>query len=122
MVSFTHEQNIICIKTPLDGMTHEQAILCWNLFTGHVVGSLPIKRKKIMHRMMITDICQRTLTGRQRSSELRGKDKPKNKQLSIFLSQMEAFVLIIFQLFFAIRKLGILLGYSPVLAAEYLVT
>ena len=52
-----------------------------------------------MHRMMITDICQRTLTGRQRSSELRGKDKPKNKQLSIFLSQMEAFVLIIFQLF-----------------------
>ena len=53
-----------------------------------------------------TDICQRTLTGQER----------------IFLSQMEAFVLIIFQLFFAIRKLGILLGYSPVLAAEYLVT
>jgi len=83
VVSFTHEQNIICIKTPLDDMTHEQAILCRNLFTGHVVGSLPIKRKKIMHRMMITDICQRTLTGRERSSELRGTDKPKNKQLGI---------------------------------------
>jgi len=66
-----------------------------------------------MHRMMVADICQRTLTGRERSSELRGTDKPKNKQLGIFLSQMEAFGLIIFQIFFATRKLGILLGYSP---------
>ena len=27
-VSFTHEQNIICSKTQLDGIAHEQTIIC----------------------------------------------------------------------------------------------
>ena len=36
MVSFTHEQNIICRQ----------------LFAGHVVGSRPMKRKKKLQRMI----------------------------------------------------------------------
>ena len=42
----THEQNIICSKTRLDGTTHEQTISCRQLFAGHVVGSRPMERKK----------------------------------------------------------------------------
>ena len=38
-VSFTHEQNIICSQTPLDGIAHEQTIIYRQLFAGHVVGS-----------------------------------------------------------------------------------
>ena len=40
MVSFTHEQNIICSQTKLDEIGHEQT-------SGqlHIVGSLPMKRK-----------------------------------------------------------------------------
>ena len=34
-VSFTHEQNI-CSQTLLDGIAHEQTILCKQLFAGHV--------------------------------------------------------------------------------------
>ena len=45
-VSFTHLQNIICSQTQLDGIGHEQAIICRQLFPGHVVGSRPVKRKK----------------------------------------------------------------------------
>ena len=32
MVSFTHEQNIICRKKKLDDITHEQTIICKQLF------------------------------------------------------------------------------------------
>ena len=39
MVSFTHEQNIICSQTKLDDIVHEQTIICRQLFAGHVVGS-----------------------------------------------------------------------------------
>ena len=46
MVSFTHEQNIICSQTLLDGIAHEQTIICRQLFAGHVVGFRPMKRKK----------------------------------------------------------------------------
>ena len=45
-VSFTHVQNIICRKSQLDGIAHEQTIICRQLFAGHVVGSRPMKRKK----------------------------------------------------------------------------
>ena len=45
MVSFMHEQNISCIKTKLDGIVHEQTIICRQLFAGHMVGSRPMKRK-----------------------------------------------------------------------------
>ena len=51
-VSFTHVQNIICSQTQLDGIAHEQTIICKQLFAGHVVGSWPIKRKKHSLRMI----------------------------------------------------------------------
>ena len=50
---FTHEQNIICSQTLLDGIVYEQTIICRQLFAGHVVGSRPMKRKKNLLRMMI---------------------------------------------------------------------
>ena len=53
MVSFTHEQNIICNQTQLDDMSHEQSIVCRQLFAGHVVGSRPMKGKKNLLRMII---------------------------------------------------------------------
>ena len=46
MVIITHEMNIICSKTHLDGTTHEQTIICIQLFAGHVVGSWPLKSKE----------------------------------------------------------------------------
>ena len=52
-VSFTHVQNIICNQTQLDGIAHEQTIICRQLFAGHVVGSQPMKRKKNLLRMII---------------------------------------------------------------------
>ena len=58
MVSFTHEQNIICSQTlsqtQLDDIAHEQAIIRRQLFVGHVVGSRSMKRKKNLHRMICT--------------------------------------------------------------------
>ena len=44
VVPITHEQNIICGKTCLDGATREQIIICRKLFAGHVVGSWPMIR------------------------------------------------------------------------------
>ena len=46
MVIITHDQNIICSKTYLDGTMYEQTIISRQLFAGHVVGSRPMKRKK----------------------------------------------------------------------------
>ena len=47
MLSFKHEHNIInCNQTQLDDIAHEQTIICRQLFAGHMVGSLPMKRKK----------------------------------------------------------------------------
>ena len=43
--SITHEQNIIGSKT----------LICRQLFAGHVVGSLPMKRKEKIHRMIINN-------------------------------------------------------------------
>ena len=43
MVSFMHEQNIICSQTKLDEIGQEQT--SGQFFAGHVVGSLPMKRK-----------------------------------------------------------------------------
>ena len=47
MVSFTHEQNIICSQTQLDDILHEQTIICWQLFAGHVVGSRQEKEQQL---------------------------------------------------------------------------
>ena len=52
VVSFTHEQNIICSQAQLDGIAHEQTIICRQLFAGKVVCSRPVKKKKNLHRMI----------------------------------------------------------------------
>ena len=54
MVSFTHVQNIICSQTQLEGIAHEQTIICRQLYVGHVVSSRPMKRKKNLLRIIIT--------------------------------------------------------------------
>ena len=54
MVSFTHGQNIICSQAQLDDIAHEQTIICRQFFAGHVVGSRPMKRKKNLHRKILT--------------------------------------------------------------------
>ena len=46
-LSFTHVQNIICRQTQLDGIAREQTIIRRQLFAGHMVGSRPIKERKI---------------------------------------------------------------------------
>ena len=56
VVPVTHEQNIICSKTCLDGTTHEQTIVRRQLFAGHVVDSRPMERKKKTHQMINTFI------------------------------------------------------------------
>ena len=53
MVSFTHEQHIICSQTQLNDIAHEQTIICRQLFVGHVVGSRQMERKKYLHQMII---------------------------------------------------------------------
>ena len=45
VVSFMHEQNSICSQKQLNDIAHEHTIICRQLFAGHVVGSLPVKRK-----------------------------------------------------------------------------
>ena len=58
-VSFTHVQNIICSQTlsqtQLDGIAHEQTIICKQLFAGHVVGSRQMKRKKNLLWMIMNN-------------------------------------------------------------------
>ena len=53
VVSFMHEQNIISSRTQLDNIAHEQTIICGQLFTGHVVGLRPMKRKKNLHQVIM---------------------------------------------------------------------
>ena len=56
VVSFTYEQYIICSQTlsqtQLDDITHEQTIICRQLFAGHFVGFWPMKKKKNWNRMI----------------------------------------------------------------------
>ena len=42
----------------LDGIAHEQSIICRQLFAGHVVGFWPMKRKENLLRMIIIIINQ----------------------------------------------------------------
>ena len=53
VVSFTHEENIICRKTQLDDISHEQAIICRQLFAGHLEGSRPMKRQTNLYRKIM---------------------------------------------------------------------
>ena len=48
MVSFMHEQNIICSQTKLENIAH----CTLQLFAGQVVGSRPMKRKKNLQQMI----------------------------------------------------------------------
>ena len=43
-------------QTQLDDIADEQTIICRQLFAGHVVGFQPMKRKKNLHRMIISFI------------------------------------------------------------------
>ena len=53
-VSFKYVHNInIFSQTQLEGIAHEQTIICGQLFAGHVVGSCPMKRKKNLLRMIM---------------------------------------------------------------------
>ena len=52
-VSFMRVLNIICSQRQLDGIVHEQTIICRQLFAVHVVGSWPMKRKKNLLRMIM---------------------------------------------------------------------
>ena len=49
VVSFTHEHTITCSQTELADIAHEQTIICRQLFTGHLVDSRPMKRKKNLY-------------------------------------------------------------------------
>ena len=53
VVAITNEQNIICSKTHLHDITYEKIIILGHLFVGHVIGSRPMKRKKILHQIII---------------------------------------------------------------------
>ena len=53
MVSFTHEQNIICSQTKMNDIAHEQTIICRQSFAGNMVGSWPMKWEKHLQRMII---------------------------------------------------------------------
>ena len=53
VVSFTHEQNIICSQTQLDDIANEQVIICRQLFVAHVLAFWVMKRKTNLHRMII---------------------------------------------------------------------
>ena len=54
-VSITHEQNIIYSKIHLDGTTHEQTIICRQLFSGHVLCSR-LKKGKEKHARNICEL------------------------------------------------------------------
>ena len=54
VVPIAHEQNTSCSKTRLDGTTHEQTIICRQLFAGHVMDSRPIGREEKTHRMIMS--------------------------------------------------------------------
>ena len=57
VVSFTHEENIICSETQLDDILHEQTIICRQLFAGHVEGSRPMKTKTNFHQKIMPITC-----------------------------------------------------------------
>ena len=66
-----HEQNIFCSQTLLDGIAHEQSIICRQLFAGHVVGSRPMKRKKNLLQKIIIFIAFIVHFNIKRSDQMR---------------------------------------------------
>ena len=47
---------MICSKIHLHGTTHEQSIICRQLFAGYVTDSRPMKRKEKMHHMIVLPV------------------------------------------------------------------
>jgi len=43
---------LLAARTTLDGITHEQTIICRQLFAGHVVGPQPMKVGGKIHQMI----------------------------------------------------------------------
>ena len=64
LVSFTHDQSIICSQTQLDDIAHEQTIICRQLFAGHLVDFRPMKKRKNLHGMIIIFIFLNSSVGR----------------------------------------------------------
>ena len=55
VLSFLNELNTICCQTKLDDIAHERAIICRQLYAGHMImSSQPMKRKKNLQRMVTT--------------------------------------------------------------------
>ena len=50
-----HKENIICRQRKMDGVAHEQTIICRQLIAGHVIGSR-LMRRKLNLDQMITNI------------------------------------------------------------------
>jgi len=48
---------LFAAKTDLNGITHEQTIICRQLLAGHVVGSQPMKMGQKMHPTIKDIIC-----------------------------------------------------------------
>ena len=63
VVSFTHEQNIICCQTKLDDVAFEQTIICMQLFACRVVGCRPMKRKNGCLSVVATKMLPRHVCG-----------------------------------------------------------
>ena len=55
VLSFDHHVCFL-MNTQLENTAHEQLIICRQLFAGHVVDCRPMKRKKNLHRMIMTII------------------------------------------------------------------
>ena len=65
---------LFAAKTDLDGITHEQTVICRQLFAGHVVDSQPMKMGGKIHGMInsISFNCRRTylfLRGKSHSQD-----------------------------------------------------
>ena len=58
VITTAHEQNIIC-NADLHRITHEQTIICRQLFAGHVVGFQPMKMGKKIHRIIVSTVQRR---------------------------------------------------------------
>ena len=50
-----HMSRILFSQTQLDDIAHKQTVICRQLFAGHLVGFRPMKRKKTLHRMIMSD-------------------------------------------------------------------
>ena len=48
---------ISCCQTKLDDIAHEQAIICRQLYAGHLMNSQPMKMKKNLQQMITTIHC-----------------------------------------------------------------